>query len=107
MNKPIIKDCTVAEQHPSTQGHFPGHPIVPGAYLAAVVEQLILEDRPTMRVASLRKIKFLKPLAPGVKAQLKYQYIDEHKIKFSISAGADRILEGSVLLDACTTSPRG
>lgn len=94
----IVKDCTVAEQHPSTRGHFPGQPLVPGAFLLARIEQLVLEDLANARLASLRKVKFLNPLLPGEPAQLEYR-INAGKIQFAISSGSDKILEGSALLE--------
>lgn len=99
MEESIVKDCTVAEQHPCTRGHFPGQPVVPGAYLLARVEQLILEDAPARRLVSLRKVKFLKPLVPGVRAQLSYSLDDDGKVRFSIIEGGDRIMEGSGLFE--------
>ncbi len=94
IQEPMVKDCTVAEQHPSTRGHFPGQPLVPGAYLVARIEELILEDLSGYRLASLRKVKFLKPLLPGVSARLSYS-IDDDKVRFSISDEAGKVLEGS------------
>ena len=95
IQEPMVKDCTVAEQHPSTQGHFPGQPLVPGAYLVARTEELILEDLPGYRLASLRKVKFLKPLLPGVCARLSYSVDDDGKARFSISDDLGKVLEGS------------
>lgn len=93
----MVKDCTVAEQHPATQGHFPGHPVVPGAYLVALIEECLREDIPGARLTSLRKIKFLKPLTPGTKAVLEYE-LKADKVQFSIGAGNEKLLEGSALI---------
>ena len=95
LQEQMVKDCTVAEQHPCTRGHFPGQPLVPGAYLLARIEELILESLPEYRLVSLRKVKFLKPLQPGTKAYLSYSVDDEGKARFSISDDSDKIMEGS------------
>lgn len=93
----MVKDCTVAEQHPATQGHFPGHPVVPGAYLIALIEALVREDVPGARLTALRKVKFLKPLTPGEKAQLEYE-CDAGRMKFVIRAGGEKCIDGSAVL---------
>ncbi len=101
MGETITKDCTIAAQHPCTRGHFPGQPIVPGAFLLARVEQLILEDHPGFRMASLRRIKFQKPLTPGTPAQLTYVARDNGNgmdLRFSMRDSVDYILEGRGLL---------
>jgi 3-hydroxymyristoyl/3-hydroxydecanoyl-(acyl carrier protein) dehydratase len=95
LQEQMVKDCTVTEQHPCTRGHFPGQPLVPGAYLLARIEELILEDLPGYRLVSMRKVKFLKPLQPGIKARLSYSIDDGGKVRFSISDDADRVMEGS------------
>lgn len=52
-------------QHPVFAGHFPGHPIVPGACLVQIAEDL-LSDRLGKSVAfiSAHNLKFRQPVYP-------------------------------------------
>ena len=51
--------------HPIFQGHFPGHPVVPGACLIQIAEELAgtLAGR-TVHFTSLRNVKFRQPVTP-------------------------------------------
>ena len=54
--------------HPMLAGHFPGHPIVPGAWLlawviAAAMRRLLATDE-SRSIAAIKRVKFLRPLAP-------------------------------------------
>ena len=44
------------------EGHFPGNPIVPGAYLLALAEACLSDAG--WRIASVRRVKFRAPLRP-------------------------------------------
>lgn len=94
----IVKDCTVAEQHPCTRGHFPGHPVVPGAFLIARVEALVRASEPGRRLTSIRKTKFVRPLVPGESARLYYRKSASGQIRFRIESAAGTVLEGSGIL---------
>ena len=70
--------------HPIFEGHFPGHPVVPGASMLQLVKD-ILEgalDTPLM----LRKadhLKFLSLIAPGieeVELEINYQIKEEREL---------------------------
>jgi 3-hydroxymyristoyl/3-hydroxydecanoyl-(acyl carrier protein) dehydratase len=58
----------VAADHPMLPGHFPGDPIVPGAWLLAqVIDDAgawLAAQPPVRRVAGVRSVKFLQPLRP-------------------------------------------
>lgn len=55
---------TVAADHPAMPGHFPGHPIVPGA---VILDHLIAAAVKIAggEVVEIAQAKFLRPLAPG------------------------------------------
>ena len=54
----------VPADHPAMPGHFPGHPIVPGAI---ILDHLIAAVIAATRgeIAEIAQAKFLRPLAPG------------------------------------------
>ncbi len=56
---------SIAPDHPSLAGHFPGRPIVPGVVVLERALALLLRDRPGHRVAALDEVKFLAPVLPG------------------------------------------
>ncbi|MGE0734436.1 MAG: hypothetical protein AB7G15_13660 [Alphaproteobacteria bacterium] len=59
-----ITRFVVAADHPAIPGHFPGHPIVPGA---VILDHMIAAATSAtgMPVAEIAQAKFLRPLAPG------------------------------------------
>ena len=51
--------------HPVFAGHFPGHPVVPGACLLQIAEELAsLQAGRTVRFTALRNLKFRLPVTP-------------------------------------------
>jgi len=59
-----ITRFVVAADHPAISGHFPGHPIVPGA---VILDHMIAVASAATgaSVAEVAQAKFLRPLAPG------------------------------------------
>ena len=65
-------------EHPVFAGHFPGHPIVPGACLVQIAQEL-LSDQKGVRVQfrEIRNLKFKQPITPDI--EVRY-IINENKI---------------------------
>jgi 3-hydroxymyristoyl/3-hydroxydecanoyl-(acyl carrier protein) dehydratase len=59
----------VPENHPTAGGHFPGHPIVPGALLLDEVARLLAGPGPL----TFRVVKFLAPVQHGEPLDLLWQ----------------------------------
>jgi len=85
----------VAADHPAFNGHFPGHPVLPGVVLLAelvtAAERLLglPMDRLMIKVA-----KFHAPVAPG--ASLDIELTPGRDIGFAISCGTTRVASGSL-----------
>jgi 3-hydroxymyristoyl/3-hydroxydecanoyl-(acyl carrier protein) dehydratase len=77
------------------QGHFPGHPIVPG--VAQLVPLVYREARiawPDLGApASLRRLKFLEALRPGDELEVELVR-DGGKLRFEIRRGETRCSHG-------------
>ena len=58
-----------AADHPTAAGHFPSDPIIPGALLLDEVIAAIAGDR----ALTIRAAKFLRPVRPGERVNLRWQ----------------------------------
>lgn len=56
------------------KGHFPGHPITPGAAIVQIAEELI--DK---KIVRLSNIKFLIPIIPEEETKLEFSFIIKEK----------------------------
>ncbi len=57
--------------HPIFAGHFPGHPIVPGACLVQIAEELLSAHLgQKIRFTSVRNLKFRQPVTPDQEVTL-------------------------------------
>ena len=60
--------------HPVFAGHFPGHPIVPGACLVQIAEELLSEHLGQhLRFTAIRNLKFRQPITPD--KQVTYTFV--------------------------------
>lgn len=106
----MLVDFTLDEQERCVQGHFPGTPLVPGAWLLAKIDLCLRAHLPEWRVAGFSKVKFIAPLVPGMAAQLEAdlsaiadQPTSQHQsqiaaIKVRIRSGEQLILEARAQL---------
>lgn len=95
----MVIDFTVSEQDACVQGHFPGAPVVPGAYLLARVDLALRELLPERRLVSMGKVKFLAPLLPNVAAQLALDIQNETRAQVRISHGETLVLQATATLE--------
>lgn len=61
---------TIAPDHPSLPGHFPGRPIVPGVVLLEYVLEAIEAAHAPLAGLRLPQVKFVQPLLPGEQADV-------------------------------------
>ena len=89
--------------HPMLAGHFPGHPIVPGAWLLAWViaaaMRRLLATGESRSIAVIKRVKFLRPLAPDCAFECTLDLVGRHDtMRFAVTSGGGVIAEGSLLL---------
>lgn len=101
----------VNARHPMLAGHFPGHPIVPGAWLvawvvAAAARRLTAECE-TRAVVGIKRVKFLRPLAPDQAFECAFKVgarsvgnesVAHDSMRFTVHSSGTLIAEGSLLL---------
>jgi 3-hydroxymyristoyl/3-hydroxydecanoyl-(acyl carrier protein) dehydratase len=75
--------------HPTVAGHFPSNPIVPGALMLDEVVAAIAGEAGDSGVL-IRAAKFLRPVCPGERVNLRWQAIAGGAVKFECRlAGQD------------------
>lgn len=62
----------IAPDHPVFAGHFPGHPIVPGALLLAEALQALDRVGIATQGCEIASAKFLSPVGPGETVSLRW-----------------------------------
>lgn len=94
----FTKLLTIDEEAICCQGHFPGNPLVPGAYLLSLVAQAVNRWLPEYRLQSLSKVKFVAALIPGVHANMELETKDDTTVLFRITRDNQTIVSGKGLL---------
>lgn len=79
----------IATDHPSYEGHFPGHPVLPGVVLLA--EAMAAMDA---RDWSVDNAKFLLPVEPGTALTLVHEKLASGAIKFEIASARGVVATG-------------
>jgi beta-hydroxyacyl-ACP dehydratase FabZ len=109
INRRIVGIKNVTMNEPFFQGHFPGHPIMPGVLLIEAMAQtggvLAMKSVPPEQVKnkviyfmSIDKAKFRKPVVPGDQVRFELEQIRERANIRAYSAKA--LVDGAVVAEA-------
>jgi 3-hydroxymyristoyl/3-hydroxydecanoyl-(acyl carrier protein) dehydratase len=100
---PIAEICLPATL-PMFAGHFPGNPIVPGAYLLALVQQHVqrwlAQQGGAQRVVGVTAVKFIRPVRPDETFTIAAGVPSADALRFRISTGDAACANGTLTLAA-------
>jgi 3-hydroxyacyl-[acyl-carrier-protein] dehydratase len=109
-----IKNVTANE--PFFQGHFPGHPIMPGVFIVEAMAQvggLLMveeadpeEDPQIVYLASVDRVRWRRPVVPGDQLRISVRLLKARRNLFRVSAEAT--VEGEMAASAeitCQVAP--
>lgn len=69
--------------HPIFAGHFPAHPIVPGACLVQIAEELAaLSYGHSVRFSAIRNLRFNQPIRPDQEVTITIWQTEDRKFHF-------------------------
>jgi 3-hydroxyacyl-[acyl-carrier-protein] dehydratase len=88
---------TVARNHPAYDGHFPGHPILPGVVILAEVLAAI-EAATTLPPErwEIANAKFLEPVLPGAALTLAHEIDAAGSVRFEVRSAQVVVARGTL-----------
>lgn len=82
--------------HPALEGHFPGHPIVPGVVILDHVITAFRKDRGcSCTIHKIPSVKFLSPLEPGVRIEFTFD-LSNNFARFTGKCDGKTIVSGQL-----------
>ncbi len=87
----MMQNLAIAKDHPAYEGHFPGHPLLPGVVLIA--EAMAALDASDWTVASA---KFLSPVEPGMALTLTHAAKEADTLEFEIASPRGIVATGTL-----------
>ena len=87
----------IANDHPAYQGHFPGHPLLPGVVLLAEALAAIEQGMPPPASGwTVESAKFLIPVEPGTPLTLSHEAGASGAVRFEIHSPAGVVASGVI-----------
>lgn len=90
---------------PTAAGHFPGHPIIPGALLLEEIVRAITGDGVIAREVVIPAVKFLAPVRPGDVVRLRWRSRGDGQISFEGRLGEGERLAAAGTLRLGSAAP--
>ena len=94
--------------HPMFAGHFPGNPIVPGAYMLALVEReanaWLHAQGVLLRVRGVASVKFTRPLRPEEVCEIEFGAPGAGTLRFRLQVDGAPCAGGVLALGPAETA---
>lgn len=87
--------------HPSLDGHFPGHSIVPGVVILDHVSSGLISQLQGASIDGMHQVKFLRPLLPNVVVTTTYLAKSENLYRFRCESNSAVMVSGQIQLNMC------
>lgn len=87
------RSAIVESSHPAIAGHFPGHPLVPGVMILAMVADAVLGDATRARL--VRTVKFHRPLRPDEPLEIVWS-VRDGTARFRCERSGELIADGRI-----------
>jgi 3-hydroxymyristoyl/3-hydroxydecanoyl-(acyl carrier protein) dehydratase len=91
--------------HPASQGHFPGNPIIPGAVL---LSETLLAIEAGLGVSlvpfQITSAKFLHPTRPGDRVVIEFSRTTQGTVRFTCAVERRPVLTGQIKCRALSTA---
>jgi 3-hydroxymyristoyl/3-hydroxydecanoyl-(acyl carrier protein) dehydratase len=86
-------------RHPTSEGHFAGNPIIPGACLLREV-LAAMDDAHGIHCRGMTSVKFLHPVRPGDAMAIEWRVTAPDTIRFTclLDGTARKLMTGAVLV---------
>ena len=84
----------IASDHPAYEGHFPGHPMLPGVVLLAEALAVIESLAAPAGGWVVENAKFLLPVEPGTPLTLTHEALASGAVRFEIHSPAGVVASG-------------
>ena len=89
----------VATEHPALPFHFPGDPLVPGAWLLALVESAVRERfGAQLSIRGIPDTRFRQVLRPAESFRITLDRVEPDRIKFSVDTACGHIMDGALIV---------
>ena len=90
-----MPELKIERDHPAAAGHFPGNPIIPGAWLlAAVAREIALAAQWDPGMANIKSAKFFLPVRPGDCVNIEYEIPAAGEARFQCAVAGAKVLTG-------------
>jgi 3-hydroxyacyl-[acyl-carrier-protein] dehydratase len=103
---PVVIERVFQPDHPASQGHFPGNPIIPGAVLLSETIMAIEHGLNASLVPfQVTSAKFLHPTRPGERVVIAFSRTARGEVAFECTVAGRPVLTGRMSCRALPTAP--